>query len=224
MRIELDHLVLAARTLEEGVAWCERTLGITPGSGGRHALMSTHNRVFSVASAAFPRAYFEIIAIDPDAPAPGRARWFGLDDAALQAGLARNGPRLVQWVARCADLDAALAALREAGVDGGRILAASRATPQGELRWRIAVPDDGARALRGALPLLIEWGAMHPTDHLPESGVQATALALGAGEAAAGPLQALGLQSWLAAGSAAPPIAATLATPRGSVTLAAGAA
>ena len=43
---------------------------ITPGSGGRHALMGTHNRVFAIGSEAFPRAYFEIIAIDPDAPDP----------------------------------------------------------------------------------------------------------------------------------------------------------
>jgi hypothetical protein len=31
---QLDHLVVAARTLDEGVAWCEATLGVTPGPGG----------------------------------------------------------------------------------------------------------------------------------------------------------------------------------------------
>ena len=30
MRLALDHLVLAARTLGEGVAWCETTLGLRP--------------------------------------------------------------------------------------------------------------------------------------------------------------------------------------------------
>lgn len=217
MKLEVDHLVLAARTLEEGVDWCERSLGITPGPGGRHALMGTHNRVFGIAGAAFPSTYFEIIAIDPDAPDPGRARWFGLDDLRLRAALARDGPRLVQWVARCSDLEAALGALAREGIDGGRVLAASRATPQGDLRWRIAVPDDGKRALGGALPLLIEWGGMHPTDHLPDSGVRLTAFALAAPGGAA-PLRALGLDAWIAA-SGAPPIAATLATPSGSITL-----
>ncbi len=31
---QLDHLVVAARTLEDGVAWCEATLGVTPGLSG----------------------------------------------------------------------------------------------------------------------------------------------------------------------------------------------
>jgi hypothetical protein len=212
---ELDHLVLAARTLDEGVAWCERTLGIVPSAGGRHALMGTHNRVFSIASDAFPRAYFEIIAIDPGAPAPGRARWFDLDDAALQRRLAR-GPQLVHWVARCGDIEAALAALARCGVDGGRAVAASRATPAGELRWRIAVPDDGGRRLHGALPLLIEWGAMHPTDGLAPSAVTLQTLALAANDPE--PLRALGLDRHLTAAGA--PITATLETPRGRVTLA----
>jgi hypothetical protein len=210
-----DHLVLAARTLDEGITWCERTLGITPAAGGRHALMGTHNRVFSIACAAFPRAYFEIIAIDPDAPDPGRARWFDLDDTRLQTAIA-DGPRLVHWVARCSDLDATLAALAQRGIDAGRALEASRATPAGELRWRIAVPDDGGRRLHGALPLLIEWGAMHPADSLPPSGVTLQTFALDAGGDAAA-LRALGLEPYLRGAGA--PISATLASPLGLVTL-----
>ena len=91
---ELDHLVVAAASLDEGVAWCERTLGVTPGPGGRHPLMGTHNRLLALAGEAFPASYLEIIAIDPDAAAPRRVRWFGLDDPALQAALATSGPRL----------------------------------------------------------------------------------------------------------------------------------
>ncbi|MBE2244815.1 MAG: VOC family protein [Burkholderiaceae bacterium] len=191
----LDHLVVAARTLEEGAAWCAATLGVTPASGGRHALMSTHNRVFSVATAAFARAYFEIIAIDADAPPPGRARWFGLDDPALQAAL-DSGPRLVAWVARVADLDAALAALAAQGIDAGRVLPASRMTPHGELRWRIAVRDDGARLFGGALPTLIEWGEVHPADSLSASGATLAAITLRAPEGSPlrAALDALGIE------------------------------
>ncbi len=215
MNCELDHLVLAARTLDEGVAWCERTLGITPGAGGRHALMGTHNRVFAIGSPGYVRAYFELIAIDPEAPPPGRVRWFDLDHAAMQAALA-HGPRLVHWVARTTDLDAAVAALAAQGIDAGRVLQASRTTPQGELRWRIAVRDDGARPFGGALPMLIEWGAAHPSDALPESGVTIATLALGAPDPAAlrRALQALGLRGAVAKG---PPLCATLNTPRGVV-------
>lgn len=173
----LDHLVIAARTLEAGVAWCEATLGVTPTTGGRHALMGTHNRVFTLATEAFPRAYFELIAIDPDAAPPGRARWFDLDDVALQATLER-GPQLVAWVARVDDLDTALQALSALGIDAGRKLQASRMTPQGELRWRIAVRDDGARLADGGLPTLIEWGGAHPTDALPAVGVTLASITL----------------------------------------------
>jgi hypothetical protein len=96
----LDHLVVAARSLEAGVRWCEDTLGIAPGPGGVHPLMGTHNRLFSIASERFANAYFEIIAIDPAAPPPRRARWFGMDALDLSAG-----PRLIHWVARTARLD-----------------------------------------------------------------------------------------------------------------------
>lgn len=213
----LDHLVLAAQTLAEGVAWCEQTLGITPEPGGRHALMGTHNRIFAIGSEAFPRAYFEIIAIEPEIASPGRTRWFDLDDATLQAALAR-GPQLVHWVARTARLDAAVAMLAGQGIDVGRVLQASRATPFGELRWRIAVRDDGQRLFGGALPMLIEWGATHPADALPESGAALTSLTLVASES--GTLQrALHTLGLATSNSGGPPLQAVLTTPRGAVTL-----
>ena len=42
---ELDHLVVAARTLEEGAAWVEAKLGVPMAGGGKHDLMGTHNRL-----------------------------------------------------------------------------------------------------------------------------------------------------------------------------------
>jgi hypothetical protein len=165
--MELDHLVVAAATLEEGVAWCERVLGVTPGPGGKHALMGTHNRLLNISSPSHPRAYLEVIAIDPEAPPPARARWFDLDQPALRERLAA-GPGLIHWVSRVPNLDAALANWRGEGVDAGEAVEASR----GNLRWRIALREDGRRLRREALPVLIEWGEVHPTDAMPESGVQ----------------------------------------------------
>jgi hypothetical protein len=206
--LRLDHLVVAARTLDEGVAWCEATLGIAPGAGGTHALMGTHNRLFSVASHAFERAYFEIIAIDPAAPPPGRARWFGLDGLDLS-----RGPRLVNVVARTPSLDHTLAALRDAGVDAGRVLSASRATPNGLLQWRIAVRDDGCVLHGGALPTLIEWGDTHPADAMPASGVTLQALTLrGVPQSVAIALDVHGVTFADDAGAA---LTARLDTPRG---------
>jgi hypothetical protein len=212
----LDHLVVAARSLGEGVDWCEATLGITPGPGGRHPLMGTHNRLFSIASAAFPRAYFEIIAIDPDAGAPGRARWFDLDQPALQAALAA-GPALIHWAARCAALQAELAALQAAGIERGEALAAERPTPRGLLRWRISVRPDGARLADGALPTLIEWGEVHPADTMPDSGVVLDSVALAGLPAAARSRLPPGVR--VAAEAHAEPIVAVLRTPRGLVSL-----
>ncbi|HEX7438931.1 MAG TPA: VOC family protein, partial [Caldimonas sp.] len=170
-QIEPDHLVVAARTLEEGVAWCEATLGVVPAPGGRHATMATHNRLLALSSPGFARMYLEIIAIDPDAPSPSRVRWFDLDAPALQQAIA-GSPRLVHWVARTSDIDASLIGLRAAGYELGAAIAAERMTPRGPLRWRIALRDDGRRPAAGAVPLLIEWGDVHPCDALPESGVR----------------------------------------------------
>lgn len=165
--MELDHLVVGAATLEEGVAWCERVLGVTPGPGGRHALMSTHNRLLNISGPNHPRAYLEIIAIDPDAPPPDRARWFDLDLPELRERLG-HGPGLIHWVARVPNLDAALANWQSEGVDAGKATEASR----GNLRWRIALREDGRRLRREALPVLIEWGEAHPTDSMVDQGVQ----------------------------------------------------
>jgi hypothetical protein len=197
-RAQIDHLVVAARTLDEGVAWCEATLGVSPGSGGEHPLFGTHNRLLRLDGAEAPDAYLEVIAINPGAT-PGRAagqrRWFDLDSPALQQRLQRQGPQLVHWVARVPDIDASLAALRAIGIQRGPVVSASRQTAQGLLRWRISVRDDGQRLFNGALPTLIQWSGTHPTAQMPPSGVALRRLHLrhagAAGLRAA--LQALGL-------------------------------
>lgn len=213
MSAHLDHLVVAAATLAEGAEWCEAVLGVTPGPGGQHPLMGTHNRLFDISSAAFPQAFFEILAIDPAAPPPGRARWFGLDMLDLA-----GGPRLLTWVARSSDIDAQGQALHAAGLDIGPVIAASRDTPQGRLAWRLSVPDDGQLLAGGALPTLIDWGRTpHPTASMPASGVTLQALTLRGLAPAA--IQALDGHGVAHATGAGPALSATLDTPRGRVTL-----
>jgi hypothetical protein len=175
---QVDHLVVGAATLEQGAAWCAETLGVLPGPGGKHPLMGTHNSLLAIGSAAFPRCYLEIIAIDPQAKVPARKRWFDLDEAALRATLAA-GPRLIHWAARCDDVAADCTVLAAAGIDRGEVLDAERDTPRGLLRWRIAVRRDGARLAGGALPTLIEWGDVHPADSLPVSPLQLESLSVG---------------------------------------------
>jgi len=167
----LDHLVVLAATLEAGAQWCEATLGLTPGPGGQHALMGTHNRLFSIASARYPQAYFEIIAIDPQAAVPARPRWFDMDDLALRESINRQGPRLIHFVARVPDARAAVSALGALGLDRGEVLQASRPTASGLLQWQITVRSDGQRLLEGGLPTLIQWGPSHPAQAMAESGI-----------------------------------------------------
>jgi Glyoxalase-like domain len=177
----LDHLVVAAATLDEGVAWCEATLGMSPGPGGAHALFGTHNRLLRLLSGEHRQTYLEIIAIDPGATptrtAPLR-RWFDLDDPALRQRLTLEGPQLIHWVARVPDIDAACARLRTLDIERGPVIEASRPTSQGLLRWRITVRDDGQRVWGGALPTLIQWGDTHPTDAMTATGPALRALSL----------------------------------------------
>ena len=223
MPAALDHLVIAATSLEEGVAWCETTLGITPGPGGEHPLMGTHNRLCSIASPAFPHAYLEIIAIQSGATharKTGASRWFDLDNASMRAQLAESGPQLIHFVARTTDIAADVHALAALQIDRGELLEASRQTPQGLLRWKITVRPDGQRLFDGALPTLIEWGDVHPAASMQGSGLQLLALRATSPQAEAlrAACSAIGLSGFdIAQGEAA--LLATLQTPRGLVTL-----
>jgi hypothetical protein len=216
---QVDHLVIAARSLEQGVAWCEASFGITPGPGGSHRLMGTHNRLFAIGSPRYPQAYLEIISVDPAAPAPGRPRWFDLDDPALQRALSEQ-PRLVHFVARRSPAAHALAAARALGIDPGDLVAAERETPDGMLRWQITIPPDGRLRFGGAFPTLIEWSMAHPADSMGVSGVALSSLATHHPRAAqldAG-YRAIGLRE-VTVHEGRCNLVATFDTPRGPVTL-----
>ena len=156
----LDHLVVAARTLDEGAAWVESRLGVAVAGGGKHALMGTHNRLLRLDRG----RYLEVMAIDPDAPPPARARWFELDTPAMQARLARS-PALIHWVERTEDLESAVRAYPEP-LD---LVSFER----GPYRWRMGLARDGRLPAGGRGPTLIQWdGGLHPWDALPETGVR----------------------------------------------------
>jgi Glyoxalase-like domain len=215
----IDHLVVAAHTLDQGVQWCEAVLGVTPGPGGEHPLMGTHNRLLRIASAQYPSAYLEIIAVDPAALRPGHLRWFDLDDPALQEAL-REQPRLIHFVAKTADAAAALKALHRLGIDRGSLRDAQRSTPRGLLNWQISIRGDGQRLFYGGLPTLIQWGEVHPVDTMPDAGLSLQSLRVSHPRSA--DLQAahaaIGLQD-VAVEHGSPDLAATLGTPKGFVTL-----
>jgi hypothetical protein len=207
----VDHLVVVARDLAQGAAWSRDVLGVTPAAGGKHALMGTHNLLVALDGAG---AYLEIIAVDPGAPPPGRARWFGMDRL---HDTVRDAPRLVHVVARTENLDMHRFGLVALGLNPGTTLAAQRDTPAGLLRWRIVVPDDGEPLFGGALPTLIEWQGRHPSAALPASGVRLESLTLrGLPHAAADVLRLRNVDLQPGPGAA---VEAHLVTPRGPLTL-----
>ena len=219
----IDHLVVMAPDLDSGVQWCERTLGVSPGPGGEHPLMGTHNRLLKIASKGFEDAYLEIIALKPGmAPqiASGHRRWFDFDDEKLLCRIRQDGPQLVHWVARTPLLDAACAAWQMRDIDRGPAVAASRMTSHGLLQWQITVRADGARLFEGCLPTLIQWGAVHPVQAMGESGVRLVRLRIHHPQAPV--LQEAFREVGLSQVEVTPgpaQLAAELATPTGSVVI-----
>ena len=208
----LDHLVVAAATLEQGEDYLEARLGVRPQRGGRHVAMGTHNSLLKLGG----KTYIEVIAIDPDAAVPHRPRWFALDTKALQSAL-QEAPRLIHWVVRTDDIDAARSA---SPVDPGKVHAMTR----GAFAWRITIPADGHLPGGGVLPTLIQWAdADHPADALPDGGIRLLTLAGAHPEPGAmhSALAALSLADAIKVTFAAQPrIAAMLQSPRGPVALA----
>ncbi len=153
MTMKLDHLAVAGETLDEAVERIETALGIGLRPGGHHDVFATHNRLLGLADG----LYLEAIAIDPMAPAPGRSRWFDLDRF-------RGPARLSNWICATGDLDAALTTLPGGA---GQPVALGR----GDLKWRMAVPQNGVLPYDNMFPALIEWQSpMHPSAVLPDSG------------------------------------------------------
>ncbi len=230
MKSQIDHLVIVANNLDQGIAWCEATLGITPGLGGEHKLFGTHNRLFKIATPANPLAYCEIIAINSEAAravSTTKKRWFDMDNEALQAAVAL-APRLVHFVANTPDVQAARAALSNLGIDRGPALEASRHSRKGLLQWQITVRDDGQRLFSGMLPTIIQWGKagdkeplrLHPRNSLPRSGVTLQSITSTHPEASAllAAYAAIGLEG-VAVQAGHANLAATLQTPKGVVQL-----
>ncbi|SEF48985.1 Glyoxalase-like domain-containing protein [Methylobacterium sp. 190mf] len=166
--LTLDHLVVVAPDLAEGVAHVRDCLGLAMPEGGRHREMGTRNHLLRLGDALF----LEVIAVDPEAPPPSGARWFGLGDAARVRADWDSGRRLRGFVARADDLDGLLAA-------HGALLGAAATMTRGDLSWRFAVPPGGAWPADGAAPCAMAWGPRgNPAATMPDPGAGLEALVL----------------------------------------------
>ncbi len=184
--IELDHLVLAARRLEDGVQWLEDHLGVTADRGGSHDGFGTHNALLRLGD----DVYLEVLAADPAQPRPPRPRLFGLGDENTLRLLER-GPCLLHWVVRTRDLPGAVGALARAARLPMADLGTASPMQRGDLRWTLTIRSDGARPPQG-LPSVIDWGgAPHPCTRLSDRGVVLERLDVEASPALASALESL---------------------------------
>lgn len=210
MRHRIDHFAIGAETLEHGVAALSAALGVEVPRGGKHDAMSTHNCVMQAGNESF----LEILSIDPDAPAPGRARWFTLDEPATRKRLAER-PRALCWVVNTDDLDAVVAA---SPVDLGEVVPFKR----GERSWRLTVPADGHLPEGGLLPAFIEWSpGAHPSTGQQDLGVTLDKIVLSHPEPARlrGMLAALQIDHLAEVEEGPQGLAFVLNSPKGTVTL-----
>lgn len=150
--LKLDHIAVIASSLEVGRAYVRDRLRVDVPLGGQHPMMGTHNRLMRIGE----EEYFEIIAINFDAPSPDRPRWFGLDERHY------NEKPELHWIVGTDDITTSL---RNTPAEAGE------ATPmtRGDLEWQISIARDGRLPLDGAFPSLIEWGTVpHPADRMED--------------------------------------------------------
>ena len=164
---KLDHIVIAAATVEQGIDYISSRLGVVIPAGGLHQTMGTHNHLMQLGKS----SYLEVIAINPEADTPAHPRWFALDQALMRDAL-KSGPRLITWVMNCGSIGQLISAV---DFDIGKATALTRDS----LNWEIALPDDGRLLADGLLPYCIQWhSSPHPSQGMADLGCTLQSLTL----------------------------------------------
>ncbi len=159
MKSRLDHIVVAASRLEEGKQFIREMLDLDMPGGGKHDMMGTHNCVMALGE----QTYLEVVAVNSQMSPPEYPRWFGLDDPYVRMAL-KQGPRLLTWAINTADLDALV---KSSAIPLGYVREAQR----DDLKWKVALSEDGHMPGAGFLPLCIQWQvASHPAGHMTDFG------------------------------------------------------
>ena len=150
---QFDHLVVAVRSLEEGVAEFERLTGIKARIGGKHPGRGTENALVSFGGG----KYLEIIA-------PQAGAVLGPRDEPMRK---LDRLRVINWAISVSDVEGAAAALKGAGFTTTPPQPGSRVTPAGErLEWTSFGLADSAIPVA---PFFINWSAAtkHPSTTAP---------------------------------------------------------
>lgn len=207
----LDHLLIGAATIESGIAWLEERTGIRAVKGGSHPGLGTWNALASLG----PRQYVEIIAPDPGQP--------GVETFYVPGLRAFPIPRVAAWAAGADGLTARFGSAHPDGFSDTALRQGARMRPDGtRLAWTLAFPRHAERGtFEGALPFFIEWESsdQHPGLSTPPG---LTLLSLSFEHPEPKELREALRCLFLSGDVTAAPearLVATLATPRGLVTL-----
>ena len=159
MNTAVDHIVIGAATLGEGADYIKQTLGVDIPFGGVHKTMGTHNLLMQLGESVF----LEVIAVNPDIPAPPHPRWFGLDDTHVRKCI-NIEPALLTWVVNTQNIQTLLqGATYPFGIP--------ERLNRGDLSWFFGLPEDGRLLAGGLLPYVIEWQTgSHPAGSMKDTG------------------------------------------------------
>lgn len=165
MKTRIDHLVVGALNLQQGVSYVKEVLGVDIPYGGMHVQMGTHNHLMQLGEDVF----LEVISINPDMQPPKAPRWYGLDDPFIRRQIEKR-PVFLTWVVNTKNINEFI---QKANISFG----VPELITRGELRWYFGVPDDGRLIAGGMLPYVIEWQTdSHPASNMADVGCRLKSL------------------------------------------------
>jgi hypothetical protein len=157
MQTKIDHLVIGAGSLAQGVAYVRERLGVDMPFGGVHEKMGTHNHLMQLGNDIF----LEILAINHDMEPPTRPRWFSLDDAFIRQRIEKQ-PALLTWVVNTQNIKGFM-------TQAGFSMGTAEFVTRGNLNWYFGLPADGRLIAGGLLPYAIEWQTdTHPSANMAD--------------------------------------------------------
>ena len=159
MQTRIDHLVIGASDLKQGIDYVNECLGVDMPYGGVHEKMGSHNHLLQLGG----NVFLEVIAINPDTEPPKNPRWYGLDDPYIRRQI-KAQPTLLTWVVNTKNIEKLLQET---------IFALGKATllSRGNLSWYFGLPDDGRLLAGGMVPYVIEWQTdLHPSTYMADVG------------------------------------------------------
>jgi len=149
----VDHLLLGAADLNQGLVLVKEKTGLSPVIGGSHPGVGTRNALLSLGS----RQYLEIIAPDP----AQQVFMYQTDLRELQE------PRLITWAAATRDIGTTAQRARHAGLEVIGPRDGSRKKPDGEvLHWKtLGIKNSFTSSAVAPIPFFIQWGegVQHPS-------------------------------------------------------------